>query len=293
MIAETKKTNAPEKGGAKARRRVVRLAENKPALVGLALLLIMIAAAILADFVAPYPYDQQDLQNTLQFPSLAHLFGTDEFGRDVLSRIIYGARISLLVGFVSVLLAAVVGIPVGICAAYYGQTADNVIMRFVDVLMSIPQILLAISIVSALGPGIGNLMIAISISAIPAYARTARACTLSVKNKPYIESARIAGSGDLRIILRHILPNILGPLSVQAMLGVASSIICASGLSFIGLGVQPPIPEWGSMLSTGRNYIRDSWYLTLFPGLAITGTILSLNLLGDGMRDLFDPVMER
>lgn len=269
-----------------------RLKKNKLAMVGLVIIALLILTAIFADVIAPYPYDKQELKAALQAPSKVHIFGTDEFGRDIFSRIVYGSRISLEVGFIAVGISVVVGGFLGAIAGYYGNIIDNVIMRFVDILLSIPQILLAISIVAALGPGLINLMIAVGISSIPGYARIVRASVLSIKDQEFVEAAKAAGSSDIRIIFKHIIPNCLAPIIVQATLGVATAILTAAGLSFIGLGIQPPTPEWGSMLSGGRGYIRDYAYMTLFPGLAIMITILGLNILGDGLRDALDPKLK-
>jgi peptide/nickel transport system permease protein len=266
-----------------------RLKRNKLAMVGLVILALLFLTAIFADFVAPYPSDKQNLENTFSFPNRAHLFGTDEFGRDILSRVIFGSRISLSVGFIAVGFSVAIGGCIGAIAGYYGKKVDNVLMRFMDILMSIPQILLAISIVAALGPGLWNLMIAVGISSIPGYARIVRASVLTIKDREFIEAAKAAGSSNARIIFKHIIPNCLAPIIVQSTLGVATAILTAAGLSFIGLGIQPPTPEWGAMLSGGRGYIRDYWYMTLFPGLAIVFTILGLNVLGDGLRDALDP----
>lgn len=266
-----------------------RLKKNKLALVGLSILAILVIVAIFADFIAPYKYDKQNLQAAFQFPSSKHIFGTDEFGRDIFSRIIYGSRISLEVGFIAVSISVIIGGLLGAVAGYYGGNVDNFIMRSMDVLLAIPQILLAISIVAALGPGLTNLMIAVGISSIPGYARIVRASVLSIKDQEFIEAAKAAGSSDTRIIFKHIIPNCMAPIIVQATIGVAIAILTAAGLSFIGLGIQPPIPEWGAMLSGGRGYIRDYWYMTMFPGLAIVLTIFALNVLGDGLRDALDP----
>lgn len=266
-----------------------RLRKNKLALVGLGIITVLILVAIFADLIAPYAYDKQNLQATLQFPSVKHIFGTDEFGRDILSRIIYGSRISFEVGFIAVSIAVVIGGILGAMAGYYGGVLDNIIMRTMDMLLAIPQILLAISIVAALGPGLANLMIAVGISSIPGYARIVRASVLSIKDQEFIEAAKAAGSSNTRIIFKHIIPNVMAPIIVQATLGVALAILTAAGLSFIGLGIAPPTPEWGSMLSGGRGYIRDYWYMTMFPGLAIVITIFGLNVLGDGLRDALDP----
>lgn len=269
-----------------------RLKRNKLALAGLFVIIILILVAVFADFIAPYPYAEQNLKAAFQFPSSKHIFGTDEFGRDIFSRIIFGSRISFEVGFIAVSIAVVTGGVLGAIAGYYGGVIDNLIMRFMDIALSIPQILLAIAIVAALGPSLANLMIAVGISSIPGYARIVRASVLSIKGQEFVEAARAAGSSNGRIIFRHIIPNVLAPIIVQATLGVALAILTAAGLSFIGLGIQPPTPEWGSMLSGGRGYIRDYSYMTLFPGLAIVVTILALNVLGDGLRDALDPKLK-
>lgn len=271
----------------------LRLRRNRLAMIGLAIVVILILVAVFADFIAPYGYAKQNIRETLQSPSMKHLCGTDQFGRDIFSRIIYGSRISLKVGFIAVSIAMVTGGLLGAISGYYGGKLDNLIMRVMDVLLSIPQILLAIAIAASLGPGLFNLMIAVGISSIPGYARIVRGSVLSIRNQEFVEAARAMGSGDLRIILRHILPNCMAPVIVQATLGVAFAILTAAGLSFIGLGIQPPSPEWGAMLSGGRVYIRDHSYMTFFPGLAIMVTILALNFLGDGLRDALDPKLKR
>lgn len=269
-----------------------RLKKNKLALVGLGIIAVLVFLALFANIIAPYDYAKQDLRHIFQFPSVQHPFGTDEFGRDILSRVIYGTRISLSVGFIAVGIAVIIGGILGAIAGYYGGKLDNVIMRCMDILLAIPQILLAISIVAALGSSLVNLMIAVGISSIPGYARIVRASVLSVKDQEFVEAAKAAGSGNIRIIFYHIIPNVMAPIIVQATLGVAIAILTAAGLSFIGLGIQPPTPEWGSMLSGGRGYIRDYWYMTLFPGLAIVITIFALNVLGDGLRDALDPKLK-
>lgn len=270
-----------------------RLSKNKLAILGLIIIIVMILIAIFADFIAPYGYDEQDLTIAFQGPGNGHLFGTDEFGRDIFSRVVYGTRISLLIGFVAVAIAVVIGVLLGAISGYYGDKVDNIIMRLMDILLSIPQILLAIAIVAALGNGLFNLMLAVGLSSIPHYARIIRASVLSIKDQEFIEAAKAAGSSDLRIIFKHIIPNCLAPIIVQATLGVALAILTAAGLSFIGLGIAPPTPEWGSMLSSGRNYIRDYSYMTMFPGLAIVVTIFALNVLGDGLRDALDPKLKK
>ncbi|HWR45729.1 nickel transporter permease [Sporomusa sp.] len=266
-----------------------RIKRSKLAVAGLIIIVVLIFTAIFADIIAPYPYDKQNLQENFQSPSLQHLFGTDEFGRDIFSRVVYGSRISLQVGFIAVGISLVAGGLLGALAGYYGGKVDQVIMRAMDVLLSIPGILLAISIVAALGPGLVNLMIAVGISSIPQYARIVQASVLSIRGQEFVEAAKAVGSSDLRIIFKHIIPNVLAPLIVQSTLGIATAILTAAGLSFIGLGIQPPTPEWGAMLSGGRGYIRNYWFMTMFPGLAIMITIFGLNLLGDGLRDALDP----
>ena len=268
------------------------LSRNKMAVLGLIILIILALVAIFADFIAPYDYAKQDLLNAFQHPSAEHIFGTDEFGRDIFSRVIYGARMSLLVGFVSVGIALLVGGALGAISGYYGKHVDNIIMRLMDILLAIPQTLLAIAIVAALGTGLFNLMIAVGISSVPTYARIVRASVMTIRDEEYIEAAHCSGTSNVKIILRHILPNCLAPVIVQVTLGIASAILSAAGMSFIGLGIQPPQPEWGNMLSSGRDYIRGYSYMTMFPGLAIVITVLSLNLLGDGLRDALDPKLK-
>ena len=270
-----------------------RLRRNKSAMVGLGILLILILVAIFAPVIAPYHYDAQDWQNTNQYPSLAHLLGTDNFGRDILSRLIYGSRVSLQIGLIAVGIGAVIGGFFGAVAAFYGGWVDNVIMRCVDVVLAIPSTLLAISISAALGPGLTNAMVAIGVGSAPVYARIVRASVLTVKEQEFVAAAQCIGASDFRIILHEIIPNALSPIIVQATLGVASAILSAAALSFIGLGIQPPSPEWGAMLSAGRVYIRDFWPIVTFPGVTIMITIFALNLFGDGLRDLIDPRLKR
>ncbi len=270
-----------------------RMARNKFAMFGLAIILILIICAIFADVIAPYGYADQDLQRRFLPPSLEHPFGTDNFGRDVFSRVIYGTRISLQVGFVAVGIASVIGGLLGALAGYYGKFIDNAIMRVIDVMLAIPSILLAIAIAASFGSGLTNVMIAVGISSIPTYARIVRASVLSVREQEFVEAARATGASDLRIIFSHILPNAMSPVIVQATLGVASAILSAAGLSFIGLGIQPPIPEWGAMLSAGRAYLREYPHMVMFPGVTIMVTIFALNLFGDGLRDALDPRLKR
>ena len=264
-----------------------RLKRNKMAVLGLIILIILVLLAVFADVIANYDnvVIKQNLAHRLQGPSAAHWLGTDEFGRDIFARLVHGTRVSLQVGIVAVGISIVIGGILGAVAGYYGGKLDNTIMRIMDIFLAVPSILLAIAIVSALGPSIINLMLAISISSVPSYARIVRASVLSIRDQEFIEAAKAIGASNTRIIFRHIIPNSLAPVIVQATLGVASAILSTAGLSFIGLGIQPPAPEWGSMLSGGRQYLRYAWWVTTFPGVAIMITILSLNLLGDGLRD--------
>jgi peptide/nickel transport system permease protein len=258
------------------------------ALVGLIIILAFVVIAIAAPLLAPHDPNAIS-RDRRAAPSASHLFGTDELGRDVLSRVIYGARVSMRVGLIAVGLALVVGALLGLIAAYSGGWLDGLIMRIMDVMLAFPGILLAIAIIAVLGPSLSNVMIAIGIEAIPIYTRTARASTLSVKEYEYVIGARALGCSSPRIVLRHILPNIVAPLIVLATVGVAGSILTAAGLSYLGLGAQPPTSEWGAMLSSSRSYLRDSWWMATFPGLAIVFVVLSLNLFGDGLRDILDP----
>jgi peptide/nickel transport system permease protein len=271
-----------------------RLRKSNTAIIGLILISIFLCMAIFAPFIADYAEDalKMNIRERLQSPNSAHWFGTDEMGRDIFARIVYGTRISLFVGIISVSIALSLGGTLGAVAGYYGGKIDNAIMRVLDVLLAIPTILLAITIVAALGASILNLMVAVGISNIPGFARVVRAAVLSVKDQEFIEAARAIGAKDHTIILRHVLPNSMAPIIVYATLKVATAIMATASLSFIGLGIQPPTPEWGSMLSGGRSYIRDNMYIVLFPGMAIVLTVLSLNLIGDGLRDALDPKLK-
>ncbi|EEX47890.1 ABC transporter permease [Jonquetella anthropi] len=266
---------------------------NPLAVFGLAIVILLFLTAIFADKIAPFKFSKQNLMMAYTAPCKEFWFGTDEFGRDIFSRIVYGARISLFVGFIAVGISTVAGGLLGALAGYYGGKLDNIIMRGMDILLSIPQMMLAISIAASLGPGLYNLMIAVGISAVPSYARIVRGSVLTLQGQEFVEAARAVGSSDWRIIMKHIIPNSMAPIIVQSTLGVASAILNAAGLSFIGLGIQPPTPEWGAMLSGGRSYIRNYPYMTLFPGLAIMITIMALNFLGDGLRDALDPKLKR
>jgi len=268
---------------------VRRLARHTGARFGIAVALLFALAALLAPWVAPYDPEAIALGANLQGPSGAHPFGTDSLGRDVLSRTIWGARISLTIGFVSVGLAIFGGVPLGALAAWRGGWPDRLLMRAVDVLLSFPTILLAIVVITIFGPGLGNAMVAIGVAQVPLYARLTRAAVLRVKAQPFVEAARAAGAGEWRLLLRHALPNCLPPLLVQSTLMFATAILSAAYLGFLGLGAQPPTPEWGTMLARARDFLRTAPHVSIFPGLTIMLTVLGLNLLGDGLRDVLDP----
>jgi peptide/nickel transport system permease protein len=250
---------------------------------------LFIAVALAAPWIAPHDPVTPVIEAVLEPPSRTHPFGTDELGRDVLSRVIYGSRLSLEVGVVAVGIAATIGTAGGLAAGFYGGTWDTVVMRATDVLLAFPGILLAIAIVATLGPNLANVIIAVGIGAIPVYTRTVRGSTLSVRRMEYVEAARAAGATTGRLVMRHVLRNIAAPIVILATLGVGVNILIAAGLSYVGLGAQPPTPEWGAMLSGARQYLRDAWWTAVFPGLAITVTVVGMNLLGDGLRDLLDP----
>ena len=269
-----------------------RFKKSKTAIIGLIMLSVLVLLAIFADVMTPYDAEKSDAANRLQLPSWEHLFGTDELGRDIFTRIAMGTRISLLVGIVSVTVSAVGGIILGSLAGYYGGKVDTLIMRFVDIWMAIPSLLLNITIVAVLGVGLQNVMIAIGISSIPGYCRTIRASILSIKSSDFIEASKACGASDLYLIATHIIPNSLAPLIVQATLRMGASILVCASMSFMGLGVVPPTPEWGAMLSTGRSFLRDYPHLCTFPGAAIMYTVLAMNLLGDGVRDALDPKLK-
>lgn len=272
-----------------------RLKKNKMAMIGLAIVVFLVLLAVFADFL--FDYEEVVIkQNTairLQGPSAEHWFGTDEFGRDILARLVHGGRISLVVGVIAVAIALVLGGTLGAISGFFGGKVDMLISRAMDILLAVPSLLLSITIVSALGPSIINLMIAIAVSSVPGYARIVRSSVMTVRDNEFVEAAKAIGANDAQIIASHILPNCLAPIIVQVSLKVASAILSTSGLSFLGLGVKAPTPEWGSMLSGGRAYLRNAPHLTVFPGLCIMLTILSMNLLGDGLRDALDPKLKQ
>ena len=270
--------------------------KNPSAMVGLAVIIIIVIVAIAAQFIYDYNIDivQQNIKERFMEPGTAgHLLGTDNYGRDELIRILYGAKYSLAVGIVSVAISCLVGSTLGLIAGYYGGVIENIILRVCEVFMGIPSVLLGIAIMSAFGQSLVVLMLAVGLVYVPMFARTARAAVLPVREEEYIEAARVSGVNDFKIIFGHVLPNSLSPIIVQVTMGVANGILSASFLSFLGLGVPVPAPEWGAMLSSGREFIRDYGYLTTFPGLAIMITVLAINLMGDGLRDALDPKLKQ
>ena len=273
-----------------------RFKRNPLAMAGLTVIILLTLMAIFADVIAPGTerdpaYDMQNLLRAFQPPSSEHIFGTDHLGRDQFFRIVHGSRITLQVGFIVIGISMSIGVTLGALAGFYSGVTDNIIMRIIDIILAVPTILLAISITAALGdPSLRNVMIAVGIGAIPGFARITRGQVLTVKEQEFVEAARSCGANDFRIIRRHVLPNCMAPIIVEATMGMAGAISAAAALSFLGLGLQSPTPEWGAMLSDGRRFmLLGHWHMTLFPGLAIAFIIFALNLMGDGLRDAFDP----
>lgn len=266
-----------------------RFARNRLAVAGLVVFLLLVLSALLAPHLAPHDPNLQDWKIRLQPPSAGHPFGTDEFGRDLLSRVLYGGRVSLVAGVVPVLLGATAGTLVGLVAGYMGGRWDQVLMRLLDVLLAFPMIFLALAIVGTLGPGLLNAMLAVAVVSLPGYARLVRGQVLTLREREYVAAAQAAGASHGRVLMRHLLPNILSPLLVQATLSVGSAILTTASLSFLGLGTQPPTSDWGEMLASGRQYLPEAWWLAVFPGLFVMLAVLSVNLLGDGLRDYLDP----
>ena len=271
------------------RRALSRLQRNRAALAGMVVILVLVVAAIFAPFLAPYNPYTVTLETRLQPPGAAHLLGTDELGRDILSRLLYGARVSLWVGIVTVVLAGLIGVAGGLVAGYLGGYWDAVIMRLVDVFLAFPVIVLAIAIVAVRGPGLTNVLIALALVYWTTYARVARSVVLILREEEYTWAARTLGASAPRIMVRHLLPNAIAPLVVLASLGMGNAIVAEAALSFLGLGIQPPEASWGSMLNVGIGFLRDASFLSITPGLAIFVTVLGFNLLGDGLRDALDP----
>jgi len=268
-----------------------RFTKNKLALSGFIFICILTIIAISAPLLSPYPPDVQDIMIRLSPPSASHFMGTDDLGRDVLSRILFGIRISLLVGFLATGIAVIIGTILGLISGYFGKWIDTVIMRLVDIVLCIPTFFLIIIVIAFLEPNIWNVMFVIGITGWPGLTRLVRAECLSIKEKDFIQAAKVMGLSNFRIMFVHVLPNVMAPVIVTATLGIGSAILTESALSFLGLGVQPPTPSWGNMLTAGKDYINVAWWLSLFPGLAILVTVLAYNLLGEGLRDVFDPRM--
>lgn len=271
----------------------IRLRRNKLAMVGMVIAILLALMAILAPWIAPYDYQEQSIADRLQLPSATHLLGTDNMGRDILSRIIYGGRISLLVSLMAVAVSLVIGGLLGAVSGYFGGLVDAVIMRLMDIMMAIPGILLAVCISAALGGGVWQTALAIAVAGIAGVCRLVRAQTLTLRNKEYIEAARASGAGTMRILLSNIIPNCLAPIIVNTTMSIGGNIMMISALSFVGLGVQPPIPEWGAILNSGREYVTTFWPLITFPGVAIALTMFGFNVFGDGLRDALDPKLKQ
>ncbi len=269
----------------------IGIKRSKGALIGLAILGLLILAAIFAPVITSFDPIAIDPPKRLQPPSSEHWLGTDHFGRDIFTRVVYGARISLPVGLIAVTIAAVAGALFGLIAGYYGKFIDAFIMRVMDVMLAFPGIMLALLVVAILGPSLRNVMIAVGIGSIPRFTRLIRGSVLSARENVYVEAAKVIGAPDSVILYRHILPNVISPVIVLATLSVGTAILSAAGLSFLGLGAQPPDPEWGAMLADGRQFLRSQWWVSTMPGIAIALTVLSVNLAGDGLRDVLDPRM--
>jgi peptide/nickel transport system permease protein len=265
---------------------------NPGGLIGLTIVSVILLAALLAPLVAPHDPIRASVPDRVKPPSAKFLMGTDELGRDVFSRVIYGSRVSLTVGFLSVAIAAITGTVLGLVSGYYAGKVDAVIMRFIDVLMAMPRILLALVIVFSLGIGLLQVMVAVGISSAPTFVRVVRASVLSAREHTYVEAARVVGRANIGIMTRHVLPNVFAPIIVLSTLSLAGAILTAAGLSFLGLGAQPPSPEWGAMISAGRDTLRTAWWISTFPGVVMTVCVLGINLMGDALRDALDPRMQ-
>ncbi len=271
------------------KRSLVEFMRHRVALVALLIIVLIVVASILAPHLTTYDPIGRNAKDRLHEPSIEYVFGTDALGRDVLTRLLYGGQVSLQVGFLSISIAAIVGVPLGLVAGYFGGKVDNIIMRIMDVILAFPGLILIIWLVGLLGSNLFNVVIAIALFSLPTYARLSRGQTLSLYQRDYVLAARCIGANAPRIMFNHILPNIMGSLIVITTLGVSDAIITGASLSFLGLGVRPPTPEWGAMLSDGRGYLRNAWWISFFPGMTITLLVLALNTVGDALRDAFDP----
>ncbi|OGP74043.1 MAG: hypothetical protein A2V86_07260 [Deltaproteobacteria bacterium RBG_16_49_23] len=281
--------NSPRQADSQLRRRWAKLRRNKAALFGAILILIYLITALLAPILFPGNPSAPNLMKSLERPSIEHPLGTDELGRSILGRIIYGSRVSLLISIGVVFVGLLIGVPLGLMSGYYGGKVDFGIQRVTDTLLAFPGFLLALALVAVLGVGLKNTIISVGISMVPIYIRLVRGCTLSVKEQTYVEAARAMGTRDVTILIRHILPNVMAPITIQTSLGMGTAILFAAGLGFLGLGVQPPTPEWGTMLGSGRAYLFNAPHVATFPGIAIFFAVLGFNLSGDGLRDILDP----
>jgi peptide/nickel transport system permease protein len=288
-VLTTPTLGAPTKPASPGRRALRKLLQRKPAVVGLIIVLTFIALALFAPWIAPHDPVATSWGAIRKAPSIAHWFGTDEIGRDVLSRVIWGTRASLLAGVVSVSISLLLGVPIGLIAGFVGGVVDGFISRVTDAFLACPFLILAIALAAFLGPSLSNAMIAIGISATPIFVRLTRAQVINVKVEDYVEAARALGNPPWRIAIRHVLPNVTAPLIVQATLAIAAAVIAEASLSFLGLGQQPPDPSWGSMLNTAKNYVDQAPWMAVWPGLAIFALVLAFNLVGDGLRDALDP----
>lgn len=268
-----------------------RLGRRRTAVAGVLILLGFAAAAAVGPWLLPYQPNEADFDRVLQRPSWAHPFGTDNLGRDLLTRVVYGARVSFLIGILGVALSLALGVPLGLVSGYWGGRADLLLQRLVDILLAFPGFLLALTLVAVLGVGVLNVVVSVGLATAPTYIRLVRGVVLSVREHVYVEAARAVGASDGRVVLRHVLPNCVPPLIVQSTLQLGTAILTAAGLGFLGLGVRPPTPEWGTMLGEGQTYVFSSWYIATFPGLAIFLAVMAFNLLGDGLRDALDPRM--
>jgi len=292
ITAAARRAPAPQKMQSEIGAAMLRLRKNRAAMIGLGIFLLLALLAVLVPYISPYGYAKLSLAERFQGPSARHWFGTDEMGRDVFTRIIYGGRYSLAVGVIATAVGLFFGVIIGSIAGFFGGNIDNIIMRFLDIFQSIPILLLSIVIATALGTGFDKTIMALSIAQIPDYARQMRASILRVRDLEYVEAANAVGCSTFRQIVKYVLPNSFAPLIVSATMGVAGTILMTASLSYLGLGIQPPTPEWGAMLSGAKIYIRRYPYLLIFPGLAIGATVLGLNMFGDGLRDAFDPKLK-
>lgn len=266
---------------------------NRVGMMGLIGIAVLIVVAIFGEYIAPYGYDDQNLAVRFTAPCAQYWLGTDQYGRDIFSRVVLGAKYSLIIGMAAATVSCLLGSVLGAIAGFFSDVTDNIIMRMMDLLLAIPSTLLAISIIACLGNGVQNMVLAVSVASVPTYARQVRASVLSLKEQEFIEASTCIGASRMRTMFRHVLPNCLAPIIVTMSLSVSGAILAASSLSFIGLGIQPPTPEWGAMLAAGRPFIRDAWWCVMFPGAAIMYVIFALNLLGDGLRDVLDPRLKQ